>query len=392
MKTRVLSVDIFRGLTMLVMIFVNDVASVRGLPWWTYHIPPGQNGMTYVDMVFPAFLFIVGMSIPLAVRSRLERGYSLPRLWAHIFERSLGLIVLGIFLANAGKLEPRLAGISREVWAVGGLVAAILFWNVYPKSGGPQTLYKALKYTGLAALVFLFAIFRRSTPGGQAAWLDFSYWEILGLIGKTYLAVCLVYVPLRNKLWAPPALLAFFTALNVASRMGWLGFVHAMPGWLWPFGAGELPSITVAGIVASQIFLDKTFADTFPRKSLWAISYAALLFAAGLALTPFGISKIGGTPTWCLYCSASSVVMFLVLYWAADVKRWTAWAGFVKPAGSNTLLTYLLPDVFYYAFGLYYFSGIAGAGWPGVVRSLAFTAFILAAAALLTRLRLRMQL
>ena len=67
---RIASIDIFRALTMLLMIFVNDLASVKGLPWWTYHIPPGEFGMTYVDVVFPAFLFIVGMAIPLAFQKR----------------------------------------------------------------------------------------------------------------------------------------------------------------------------------------------------------------------------------------------------------------------------------------------------------------------------------
>src|SRR5512146_2536082 len=100
---RIRSIDIFRGLTMLVMIFVNDVSGVKGLPWWTYHMRPELSGMTYVDVVFPAFLFVLGMSIPLAVRKRLERGDSMPLLWGHILMRSLSLVVLGIVLANAGK-------------------------------------------------------------------------------------------------------------------------------------------------------------------------------------------------------------------------------------------------------------------------------------------------
>ena len=54
---RILSIDIFRGLTILVMVFVNDLAGIKGLPWWNYHIPPGEQGLTYVDVVFPAFLF-----------------------------------------------------------------------------------------------------------------------------------------------------------------------------------------------------------------------------------------------------------------------------------------------------------------------------------------------
>jgi len=51
---RVASIDIFRGLTMVVMVFVNQIAEMKGLPWWTYHMPGSVNGMTYVDMVFPS--------------------------------------------------------------------------------------------------------------------------------------------------------------------------------------------------------------------------------------------------------------------------------------------------------------------------------------------------
>ena len=122
--SRVVSVDIFRGLTMLVMIFVNDLSSVRGLPWWTYHLPADVNGITYVDMVFPAFLFIVGMAIPLAVNRRLEKGDSPLRLWAHILVRSLSLVLLGVILANWSKVDPQLTGLSGGVWAASALVGA----------------------------------------------------------------------------------------------------------------------------------------------------------------------------------------------------------------------------------------------------------------------------
>src|ERR1700677_2017338 len=90
---RVVSIDIFRGLTMAVMIFVNQLSEVRGLPWWTYHAHAQEDVMTYVDMVFPFFLFIVGMSMPLSVAQRLKRNASLPALWLHVLIRVLGLLV-----------------------------------------------------------------------------------------------------------------------------------------------------------------------------------------------------------------------------------------------------------------------------------------------------------
>jgi predicted acyltransferase len=62
--TRLASIDIFRGLTMTLMILVNALAEIKGLPWWTYHMKADVDAMTYVDMVFPFFLFIVGLSMP----------------------------------------------------------------------------------------------------------------------------------------------------------------------------------------------------------------------------------------------------------------------------------------------------------------------------------------
>jgi predicted acyltransferase len=388
--SRILSVDIFRGLTMLVMIFVNDLSGVKGLPWWTYHMPSDVNGMTYVDVVFPAFLFIVGMAVPLAIKRRLEKGDSPLQLWMHILLRSLGLVVLGLFIASADKLDSQQSRISGGAWAALGFVAAILLWNVYPRSGR-QTLYKGLKYGGLVLLIVLFAIFRRKTPDGQTAWLDFSYWEILGLIGRAYLAACILYLPFRKKVWSPVAMLVLLCALNVASRLPWGEVIGQIPYSFWIFENGAHASIVMAGVVASMIFLDSALAKTFRQKALWAAGYSALLFAAGRLLSPFGISKDYGTPTWCLYCAGISTLLFLALYWLADTKQWSGWAALIKPAGSNTLLTYLLPDIFYAVVGAWYFQSLSH-GWPGVVRSLLFTIFILSMSGVLTKWKIRMQL
>ena len=357
-----MSVDIFRGLTMLVMIFVNDLAGVKGLPWWNYHLPAEVNGITYVDMVFPAFLFIVGMAIPLAIRRRFEKGDSPLKLWIHILIRSLSLVLLGLIIVNSSKVDPQLTGISEGLWSASAFVGAILLWNVYPRAPERRILYRILKGIGLLLIIGLLTIFRRKTPDGQAAWLDFSYWEILGLIGWAYLSACILYVPLRKKRWAPVVLLIALCTLNVLMKMNWLGALRDLPDYVWPFETGALASIVMAGIVASTIFLDMTFARTFREKAAWSLGYAAVLFAAGWLLTPFGISKIRATPTWCLYCAGAYTLIFLVLYWLADVRHFTRWASFVKPAGSNTLLTYLLPDIFYAVCGSYLFHVLHGAG------------------------------
>src|SRR5262245_10607466 len=67
---RIISIDVLRGFVMFMMIFVNDLAGAgKILPDWMVHYSDrhrGGSGMTFVDLVFPAFLFIVGMSIPFA--------------------------------------------------------------------------------------------------------------------------------------------------------------------------------------------------------------------------------------------------------------------------------------------------------------------------------------
>jgi hypothetical protein len=133
-STRVVSIDIFRGITMAVMIFVNDLDSVHGLSKWTYHMPENVDAMTYVDMVFPAFLFIVGMALPIAVRQRLKRNASVASLWLHVVLRSLALLVLGLILANAERGDPARMHISPNAWALLALGGGILLWNVYSGS------------------------------------------------------------------------------------------------------------------------------------------------------------------------------------------------------------------------------------------------------------------
>ena len=78
--TRVTSIDALRGLVMFTMIFVNDLAGVshQVVPWWMRHFKADGNGMTFVDLVFPAFLFIVGMSILIWVLVRVLKGHFSP--------------------------------------------------------------------------------------------------------------------------------------------------------------------------------------------------------------------------------------------------------------------------------------------------------------------------
>jgi predicted acyltransferase len=73
---RLQSIDVFRAITMLLMIFVDDVDSVKNIPEWIKHAATGADGLGFTYTVFPAFLFIVGLSLPFAITNRIKKGCS----------------------------------------------------------------------------------------------------------------------------------------------------------------------------------------------------------------------------------------------------------------------------------------------------------------------------
>ena len=390
--SRVLSIDVFRGLTILVMVFVNDVAGVKGLPWWTYHIPPGAQGLTYVDVVFPAFLFIVGMAIPLSIEKRKREGDSLTRIIYHIIVRSLSLVAIGLLIMNGRDVDPETTGISYPAWNVGMFLGVILLWNRYPQAEGKWNIfYKVLKFTGLALLIFLLIIYRR-VDEGEIMWIDKTNWSILGGIGWAYLSVCILFLVFRGKFQGLVISLVLLVLLNVATKAGWADFIRDVPRFLWPFGSGSLASITLAGLLLSLIFLRNNLANSLRLKITWGMAMAILLFAAGWLLLPFGLAKIGSTPSYTLFSSGICVILFILMYWMVDIKGISEWAVLIKPAGSNPLLTYILPDIYYAILGLSHSGLIGDEGWQGVLRSVLFTLFILAISAIMTRMKIRLQL
>ena len=67
------AIDMLRGLTMFLMIFVNDFWTVGGVPHWLEHTATNEDGMGLADIVFPLFLFVVGLSIPYAIERRFQK-------------------------------------------------------------------------------------------------------------------------------------------------------------------------------------------------------------------------------------------------------------------------------------------------------------------------------
>jgi heparan-alpha-glucosaminide N-acetyltransferase len=344
----------------------------------------------------PGFLFILAMAIPLALQARIKKGDNIPALLGHIALRSVALLVLGIILANGSHANPDLMhGVGRFSWGLTALLGACLIWLVYPKIEEKFrcNLYRGLRLLGFAILIVLAAIYRHNKRDGSIGWFSYDYPEISGLIGYTYFAISLLYLATRRWLWAPVVWFVAFTAFNVACSGHYLN-MH-LPWYQFPLQNGSMPCITFAGITLTTIFfLDPRF-DTFRKKAIPSVVFGVLSLLAARLLYPFGISKIRATPTWCLYTIGATVLVFILLYFICDVKHHTKWACWVRSAGSNTLLTYLLPDFWYYILGITSFTYLdthfSWGAW-GIVRALVFTALMLSISALLTKLKLRLQL
>ncbi|MGI4853001.1 MAG: DUF5009 domain-containing protein [Janthinobacterium lividum] len=392
---RIASLDIFRGLNLALMIFVNELAEIKGLPWWTYHAPGRVDVMTYVDMVFPAFLVIVGMSLPLAIKARMRRGDGTAELVWYVLLRSVALLVLGIIIANGASGDPSLMhGIGRFAWSLLALCGAGLVWFDYPASASEsrRRAFNALRLLGLLLLVVLAVLFRRRGDSGVTG-LSYDYPEILGLIGYTYLVTGLCYLCTRRWRWAPAAWFLVFATYNVAASAG-RARVNA-GWWIWPVQNGSMGALMFAGVVLSVIFFAEPVLDTFRKKAVAALGFGLAAATTAWLAVPLGISKIRATPTWVLFTIAACCVVYVALYWICDVRNQRAWAAPVSAAGANTLATYLLPDFWYYLVGILgwqWWNTHLNTGAFGVLRALAFTAAMLALSTVLIRRGMRLQL
>ena len=103
--TRINTIDVMRALAMFLMIFVNDLWSLTGVPDWLGHTLAEEDGMGFSDVIFPLFLFIVGLSIPLAINVRFKRKETYSAIIGHIATRTFALLVMGFYMVNCGVIK-----------------------------------------------------------------------------------------------------------------------------------------------------------------------------------------------------------------------------------------------------------------------------------------------
>jgi predicted acyltransferase len=345
-RARIASVDIMRGLTLLLMLFVNDL-NMKVAPAWLGHMKADYDGMGLADWVFPGFLFIVGMAIPFAISGRIKKNKPVSGILLHIAIRTVSLLIIGVLMLNSGRVNPETTGIDRNLWALLMYISVFLVWNDYPE-GKHKLLFMIMRAAGIATLIFLVIIFRSGTTENPG-WMITGWWGILGLIGWGYLAASMIYVAFRDSVvWTAVAVI-FFLVINILDQSGVLGFLDPLRPTLGILIQGNVPLIVLTGMLAG-VLIRKMKESENMKILLMLITLGAVSLAMGFFLRKwFIISKIMATPSWGMICSGISFLVFAAIYWLADVRGLTGWAGFVRPAGKHSLTTYLAPDILYHA-------------------------------------------
>lgn len=343
-KNRILTIDVMRGITLFLMLFVNDLYS-PGVPEWLTHRESGFDGMGLADWVFPGFLFMVGLAVPYAIKGRLLKGDSVLKLLLHILIRTISLLVIGILMMNVSRLNPELTGLGTNLWAILVYISIFLIWNNYGELNVRYVyVLKGIGFVGLLALVY---IFKAGSPE-DVSWLRTGWWGILGLIGWGYLVTALTYLLFRESILKTGIVWLLFIALNILSQLNLISSLNFLKPVFGVIISGNVPSIVMAGLFLSLILRKHGKKEIMKFIGL-GIGLGALAIIAGFVLRNwFIISKMGGTPSWAMICNGISILLFVVLYVIIDVAGIQKWTVIFKPAGQNSLTTYLAPDIIYY--------------------------------------------
>ena len=349
-QSRILSIDIMRGLTLLLMLFVNDL-NMNVAPAFMGHTDADFDGMGLADWVFPGFLFIAGMSIPFAITNRISKGLTQTDNIKHILYRTVSLIVIGILMLNTSRVDPELTGISKNLWALLMYFAVFLVWNNYRSKDEKPFTVTGFRLAGVGLLIILIFKFKSGQPENDGSLIT-GWWGILGLIGWGYLAAALTYILCRNSLLLTALAAALFLGLNILASLGLSTFLDPARPLLGVIIDGNVPFIVISGTFVGLML--KNSAGTGNKTLIRNLVISGVLsLAAGFLLREwFILSKIKATPSWGLVCTGISILVFTIIYVISDVFGKTGWAEFFRPAGENSLTTYLVPNILYHLIGM----------------------------------------
>jgi predicted acyltransferase len=335
---RVLSVDVLRGLTIALMILVNDPGDWGHVYAQLDHAP--WNGFTLTDFVFPNFLFLVGASIVFSLESRIAKGESKRTLALHMLRRAITLFAIKMFLSafpHFHMTHLRLFGVLTRIalcYLVAGLIC-LAVWNIRRRARilvainamlliGYWALMRFVPVPGLGVPTHAMPIL--DPNNNLAAWID----RCFNAFTQRFLHTGSLYNKTRDPEGLLSTLPAIATTLIGCVTGLWMRMKkEPMPSFVTEKcpNAGSFSTVIVLivpGIVSLALGL--LWNHWFPiNKNLWTSSY--VLFAAGISL-----------------------LLLAVFYWLIDILRmnenpagkWLLWPWLVF--GSNAITSFVLSN------------------------------------------------
>lgn len=329
-KERLISLDVFRGLTILLMTIVNNPGD------WGHVFPPllhaEWNGCTLTDLVFPFFVFIMGVAVPLAMPDKKYDGTTFNK----ILVRSLRMLCLGIFFNYFGKIQ--LFGLEGIPLLIGRLMITIGVG--YALMGNFSSKLKNI-FAFSILLIYLFLAY-----SGIEAYQDVRLPGVLQRIAVVYFVVSLLYLKTSQKtqiITGALLLLGYWAAMTLIPVPGigeanldkgtnlasWLDGIllkgHMYRGTVtWdPEGIlSTIPSIVngIIGLLIGQLLQLKIAKTGIAKKMI--LAGIALIIAGLLWNIVFPINKSIWTSSYVLYTTGLATTVLSILYYIIDIAAY----------------------------------------------------------------------
>jgi predicted acyltransferase len=310
---RLLSLDVVRGITIAFMIMVNNNGG-RGS--WHFMNHAQWNGLTPTDLVFPTFVFVVGISIVFSIEARLARGAQKAELTGHIVLRAAVLIVFGIVVNSFPQfalVHMRFYGVLQRIGICYLVVGSFYLWD---RRVSTKIAALAAALVGYWVLVRWVPVPGLGMPGRDIPFLDMNRNIVSWLDQHLFPYHLYLYAPDHN-VRDPEGLLSDIPAIGTAL----LGVLTGL--WLRTRRPLTEKAKGLLAGCAGCLALGYLWSLWFPlNKNMWTSSY--VLVAAGYSLA-----------------------LLTLAYWAIELKRWRkGWTWPWVVFGSNAIVAYMFSELF----------------------------------------------